>query len=86
MTHRQPEQYDGPRAVAESCVHRLFEYIVWSEHVVEPCTVQLGPNANDADHQSPDVDDGLWSDIMKTYQSQAMKKKLYAINRPLKCL
>jgi len=59
MTHRQPEQYDGPRAVAESCVHRLFECVIWSEHVVEPRTVQLGPNANGADHQSPAVDDGL---------------------------
>lgn len=59
MAYRHPEQYGSPSTVAESCVQRLFHYVIGPVYVMEHRTVQLNPNANDADHQSSDVDDGL---------------------------
>lgn len=59
MTQCDPKQYDGPRTMAESCVQRLFEYIVWPVDVVKHGAVQLNPNANRGDDKSPGVDDTL---------------------------
>ncbi|CAI6364465.1 unnamed protein product [Macrosiphum euphorbiae] len=59
MAYRYPDKYDSPRAVAKNSVQRLFHRVVRSGRLVEHCPVQLDPNANGADYQSPSVDDRL---------------------------
>jgi len=66
MAYRYPEQYDSPRAVAKNSVQRLFHCVVRSGSLVEHYSVQLDPNANGADYQSPSVDDRLSQEITKT--------------------
>lgn len=46
VKHRNTKQYGGPRAMANSRVHRLFQYIIRFVQFVERSAVQLDPEAN----------------------------------------
>jgi len=59
MAYRYPEQYGSPRAVAKNSVQWLFHRVVRPGRFVEHYSVQLNPNANGADYQSPNVNDRL---------------------------
>jgi len=66
MAYRYPEQYDSPRAVAKNGVQRLFHRVVRPVRFVEHYSVQLDPNANGANYQSPSVNDRLYQGKAKT--------------------
>ena len=66
MAYRYPEQYDSPRAVAKNSVQRLFHRVVRPGRIVEHYPVQLDPNTDSADYQSPSVDDQLCQEKTKT--------------------
>lgn len=46
VKHRNTKQYGSPRAMADGCVHRLFQCVIRSVQFVERSTVQLDPEAN----------------------------------------
>lgn len=55
VKHRDTKQYGGPRAMADGCVHRLFQYVIRSVQFVERSAVQLDPEANHDYAQSSQI-------------------------------
>lgn len=71
MTHGDPKQYGGPRAVTDGRVERLFEHVVGSVHVVEPRAVQLYPKADREHDHGAQVHDDLRNEACR-HQRRAL--------------